>query len=293
MSVSRLLGFGYALITVALWSLNPAIISRYRNSLQPVLFTGLRALLALLPALLLCALTGFRAEVEPLSILLFAASALIGPGVGDTAYTKAIQVLGGGRAVVVAYTYIFVAQALSVFAGEVLRSSVLVGASLAFLGLVISMPRNSVKKEVPLRGFGYAAVASVCWGAGTVLSTVSLRYADPVSLLVIRLGVLAAVFIPAGLLDVHFKGNYNIHDNLRKLVVSSGMTGVIGWFGGMYFFLSSLAAIGTASTVLVTALTPILSMITTKGVARESHSPALILGTALVSLGIGLAALLS
>lgn len=261
--------------------------------MQPILFTGLRALLALLPALSLCTLTGFKAEVVPLSILLFTASALIGPGVGDAAYTKAIQILGGGRAVVIAYTYIFVAQALSVLAGEVLRPSVLAGATLAFLGLAISAPRNSGRKEIPLRGFGYAAAASICWGAGTVLSTMSLHYADPISLLVIRLGVLVVVFIPAGLLSVYVRGNYSIHNNLRKLIECSGITGVVGWFGGMYFFLLSLATIGTASTVLATALTPILSIITTKSVARESHSYTLILGTGLISLGIGLAALLS
>lgn len=291
--VSRLLDFGYALITAGLWSLNPAFISKYKNALQPILFTGLRALLALLPTLLLCSLTGFRVEVTPLSILLFTASALIGPGIGDAAYTRAIQVLGGGRAVVVAYTYIFVAQALSVLLGEVLRLGVLVGAVLAFLGLVISAPNNSGNKEASLKNFSYAATASLCWGIGTVLSTMSLHYADPTSLLVIRLGVLVAVFIPAGLLSIHVKKNYSIQNNLRKMIECSGITGVIGWFGGMYFFLLSLATVGTASTVLATALTPILSMITTRGVAREFHNHALILGAALTSLGIVVAAFLS
>ncbi|MEO3994009.1 MAG: DMT family transporter [Desulfurococcaceae archaeon TW002] len=291
--MSWLLGFGYALITAALWSLNPAFISRYRGSLQPILFTGLRALLALLPALLLCVFVGFNAEISPLTILLFTASALIGPGIGDAAYTKAIQIIGGGRAVVVAYTYIFVAQALSILVGEVLKLGVVVGAFLAFLGLIISAPKNSGGSEISLRGFGYAAAASLCWGVGTVLSTVSLHYADPISLVVIRLGIIVVFFIPAGLLSIRIRIDYNIRNDLRKLVVCSGLTGIVGWFGGMYFFLLSLATIGTASTVLATALTPILSMITTRNVAREIHSSTLVLGAALMSLGIGVAAFLS
>jgi len=161
-----LLSFGYALITALLWSLNPAFISRYRNSLQPILFTGLRALLALLPAVVFCSLAGFNAEVTSYSLALFVVSALIGPGVGDAAYTKAIQILGGGRAVVVAYTYIFVAQALSVIAGEALKPGTVVGAVLAFLRLFISTPRNSGESRASLRGFGYAATASACWGNG-------------------------------------------------------------------------------------------------------------------------------
>ncbi|MFN3268056.1 MAG: EamA family transporter [Zestosphaera sp.] len=267
--------------------------SRYRNSLQPILFTGLRALLALLPALLLSIFAGFNVEAAPLSILLFTTSALIGPGLGDAAYTKAIQIIGGGRAVIIAYTYIFVAQALSILAGEVLKLGVVVGAFLAFLGLMISVPRNSGSSEISIRGFGYAAAASLCWGMGTVLSTISLHYADPVSLLVIRLGVIAVVFMPAGLLSIRVRRDYDIHSNFRKLIECSGLTGIVGWFGGMYFFLLSLATIGTASTVLATALTPILSMITTRNVARETHSRALVLGAALTSLGIGIAALLS
>lgn len=250
-------------------------------------------MLALLPALLLCTLTNFHAEVTPFSTLLFITSALVGPGLGDAAYTKAIQILGGGRAVVVAYTYIFVAQSLSVLAGEVLRPGVIIGATLAFLGLVISVPSNSGKTKASLRGFSYAVMASLCWGIGTVLSTMSLHYTDPISLLVIRLGVLTTVFIPAGLLSIYARKNYNIKDNMRKLIECSGLTGVIGWFGGMYFFLLSLATIGTASTVLATALTPILSMITTKSVARESHSYRLVLGAVLTSFGIGVAAPLS
>ena len=289
--MSRIPGVEYALITATMWSLNPAFISRYKNSLQPVLFTGLRALLALLPALSLSIFTGLKAEVTPLSTLLFVTSALIGPGLGDTAYTKAIQVLGGGRAVVVAYTYIFVAQALSVLAGEVLRPGVVLGAVLAFLGIVVSAPKNSEYVSVSLRGFSYAAAASLCWGAGTVLSTASLRYADPVTLLVIRLGMLVVVFTPIGLLSVYVKKNYDIRSNAGKLVKCAGLTGVIGWFGGMYFFLLSLATIGTAATVLATALTPILSMITTRGVAGESHSIRLVLGAALISLGIVVATL--
>jgi DME family drug/metabolite transporter len=291
--VLRLLSFGYALITALLWSLNPAFISRYRNSLQPILFTGLRALLALLPAVVFCLLAGFNAEVTSYSLALFVVSALIGPGVGDAAYTKAIQILGGGRAVVVAYTYIFVAQALSVIAGEALKPGTVVGAVLAFLGLFISTPRNSGGSRASLRGFGYAATASVCWGTGTVLSTMSLHYSDPVSLLVIRLGVLVSVFIPAGLLSVYVRRDYDIRNNIRGLVVCSGLTGFIGWFGGMYFFLMSLDIVGTASTVLATALTPILSMITTSSVAGESHNYRLVLGAGLTSLGIGTAALLS
>ncbi|MEM4486557.1 MAG: DMT family transporter [Zestosphaera sp.] len=288
-----MLGFGYALITAVLWSLNPAFISRYRSSLHPVLLTGFRALLGLLPAALLSVFTGFSAEVTPLSISLFLTAALIGPGVGDAAYTKAIQMVGGGRAVIVAYTYIFVAQALSALAGEVVRPGVVAGAVLAFLGLLVSRPRNSGSAEAPLKGLGYAAAASLCWGVGTVLSTASLHYTDPTSLLVIRLLVLSATFIPAGLATVSLRRDYDLRTNFRGLIICSGLTGVIGWFGGMYFFLLSLATIGTASTVLATALTPILSMVTTRSIAGESHGLRLILGAGLTSLGIGTAALLA
>mgnify|MGYP001772547571 CR=1 FL=1 len=273
-----------------MWSLNPAFISRYRNALQPILFTGLRASLALLPALLFSIHSGFNVEVTRLSVSLFITSAVIGPGVGDTAYAKAIQILGGGRAVVIAYTYIFVAQALSTLIGETLRTSVVFGAILAFLGLIVSAPRNSEGAKISLKGVSYAVAASLCWGAGTVLSTASLSYADPASLLTIRLGILVMIFVPAGLLSVHVERDYDIRSNLRELIICSGLTGVIGWFGGMYFFLLSLATIGTASTVLATALTPILSIITTRSVARESHNYRLVLSAGLISLGIIIAA---
>ncbi len=286
-------GYWYAIGAAVMWSFNPAFISRYKESLHPVFFTGLRALMAFIPAMLLSCFTGFKAVFTPLSITLFITSALIGPGVGDTAYTRAIQLLGGGKAAVISYTYIFVAQALSALFGEALGLGTLIGAILAFLGLLISIPQHTGSSRNPLRGLGYGALASLSWGLGAVLSGFSLDFTDPTSLLTIRLFTLFVAFLPLGGLSIARGGNYNISRNARGLLICASLTGIVGWFGGMYFFLASLALIGTASTVLATALTPIISMMTTRNIAGESHGYKLILGAILTSLGIGIAALLS
>ncbi|MEM2021142.1 MAG: DMT family transporter [Zestosphaera sp.] len=288
-----MLGYWYAIGTAVMWSFNPAFISRYKESLHPIFFTGLRALMAFIPAVLLSYLVGFKAVFTPLSISLFVFSALIGPGVGDAAYTRAIQLLGGGKAVVISYTYIFIAQALSALFEEVVGPGILVGALLAFLGLLVSMPQDTGSSRTSLRGLGYGALASLSWGFGAVLSSFSLHFTDPASLLAIRLFILFIVFLPLGMLSIARGGDYSISRNARGLLISAGVTGIIGWFGGTYFFLASLALVGTASTVLATALTPIISMMTTRNIARESHSHKLVLGAILTSLGIGIAAFLS
>ncbi|MEM0297217.1 MAG: DMT family transporter [Zestosphaera sp.] len=288
-----MLGYGYAFITAVMQALNTAFTSRYRRSIHPILLTGLRALMSLAPAIAVCFLTDFRADTALTSVLLFIASALIGPGVGDAAYTKAIQMVGGGRAVIVANIYIFVAQALSALAGEVLGLGVVLGAVLAFTGSAISVSHNMNRGSASLRGICYAALASLSWGLGTVLNRVALNYAEPMSLLTIRMLVLTAVFIPAGLLTISAKKDYSIHTNLGNLIKCSIITGLVGWFSGMYFFLLSLATIGTASTVIVTASVPIMSMGMNKIVAKEPLGLRLVLGASLTSLGIGVAALLS
>uniref|UniRef100_A0A7C5TIE0 EamA family transporter n=1 Tax=Ignisphaera aggregans TaxID=334771 RepID=A0A7C5TIE0_9CREN len=107
---------GYIAIAIAstIWSLNPALISRFKKYVKPITFTAMRAIMAsifLFPMVFLN-----RIELpysQPIVIAVIAASAILGPGIGDAAYTKAIQIIGGSLAVVVSYTYMFIAQVIA------------------------------------------------------------------------------------------------------------------------------------------------------------------------------------
>ncbi|WP_448578139.1 DMT family transporter [Thermosphaera sp.] len=265
-----------------MWSLNPAVISKYREHIKPVLFTGFRALVALvflIPLTLLYSqgFTGFTG----VAIAVILASAMLGPGVGDASYTRAIQLLGGSLAVVISYTYIFVSQFIAtVFLNEPLRLSVIAGSLIAFLGIVLASS-NGNGRRLALKGVAYAVVASVSWGVATSMIKVALQYADTLTLTVLRLGFIAVFFIPAGLI---VEGGPRSGGS-KPLIKASLITGVLGWSIGMLLFIYSINKIGVSATAVATALTPVLSQLTVKLLSREKPTLKTIGGALLISLG--------
>jgi len=126
-------GLVLAVMASVLWSLNPALISRFECPSRPLTFAGLRTLVAFM---LLTPFTNFkRLELDVFALMVLFASAVADLGLGVAAYTKAIGFLGGGLATVIAYTDIFVAQAIAfLIFNEELRPSLVVGAAVAFAG---------------------------------------------------------------------------------------------------------------------------------------------------------------
>ena len=189
-----------AILASILWSLNPAIISRYSRDIKPLIFTGLRALIGLLPLItIITFITGLSAEFNP-GILVAVISALLGPGLGDTLYTQAVRLLGGSLAVVISYTYIFIATGLSILLlGEKSGLTILLGSILAFTGIVVSTGFTSKNGVKNFKGIFYAACAAISWGLGTVLIRIALNYYDFIYLTAMRLLTVGVVFALTGL----------------------------------------------------------------------------------------------
>ncbi len=280
--------FGYVAIAVAsiAWSLNPAVISRFREHIKPITFTALRALVALA---LLCPLLVGRLELRDSSLhalTIIVLSAVVGPGIGDTLYTKSIQVLGGSLAVILGYTY-FVAQLLAVLLlGEGPTLSVIVGTVLAFSGVVLAVGPKTSRSKVSAVGMVYAFGAAISWGLATVMIGLSLQFASVLTLTIIRLATILALFLPVGLLTEGLPPRRSV----KPLLVASAVTGLLGWGIGMYLFILSIGLIGVSITSTATALTPVLSQLTTKLVAGERVKANTILGALLASLGIAVTA---
>lgn len=272
-----------AILASILWSLNPAIISRYSRDIKPLIFTGLRALIGLLPLItVITFITGLSVEFN-LGLLVAVISALLGPGLGDTLYTQAVRLLGGSLAVVISYTYIFIATGLSVLLlGEKGGLTILLGSILAFTGIVVSTgftSRNGVKN---FKGIFYAACAAISWGLGTVLIRIALNYYDFIYLTAMRLLTVGVVFALTGLV---IEGKID-ENSRRNLLIAAVITGVFGLTIGSLLFTYAIWSIGITATVIATSLTPILSQWTTKIISGEKIQLNVIIGALLVALGI-------
>jgi DME family drug/metabolite transporter len=279
-----------ALVPVLLsfiWSLNPAVVSKWGKKSPPLLFTSVRALFALLflvPALFIfeAKSTAFSANKLPVGVLLaIFLSAVTGPGIGDAAYVKSIQLLGGPLAVTISYTYIFFTELIAFLLGvEKVTQWALLGSIVAFVGVVVAVAAKN--SHVKLEGVAYALVAAVNWGLATVLIRYARDYLDPVALSIVRLSIVVVVMLLASFL---LKEELSVN---RGFFVAALVTGVLGWGVGMALFIYSIYSIGASTTAIATALTPILSQITSRLIARERVSLRLLLGALVVGAGIAI-----
>lgn len=267
----------------AIWSLTPAVVSRYAKNVDPAFFTALRAGAALIVIAPISLSNGIRFNyglTHYMFLVVF--SALIGPCLGDTLYTKAIQRIGGSLAVVISYTYIFVSQFFSVILlQEYLSIWIALGSIFAFLGVALAVLDSKID-GINLGGVLYSLGAALSWGFATVLIKFAQPYVDVLTMATIRLLIVFLALAPIGITSrSRIRISYGV---VLALLVS----GVLGWGVGMYLYIYSIYTLGVSSTVLATSLTPILSQITTKFIAREKPSAKVILGAILTSAGITL-----
>ncbi len=290
---SELLGYALMIFASLLWSLSPAIISRFSKYIKPVTFTGLRALIASVTLFLVSLLSG-GVEVSNLStyvLVIAILSAVIGPGVGDVFYTKSIQLIGGFLAVVLGYTYMFVAQTIAVFfLGESMTAGLLIGSFLAFTGVVVAVHGGTTinqRRNRYWKGIAYALITSVSWGVSTSMLKIALGFTDELALTILRLTAISLIFLPAGVLHEGRPPN----NSVKPFLLVAAVTATLDWTLGMYVFIYSINLVGVATTVVITALTPVLTTITSKTVAREKPSPTNIVGALLTSAGIAITTL--
>lgn len=272
----------YLVLTAVIWSFNPAIIYRFARRSPPFLFTSTRALFAIVFISAYLSLVGFKASsINSTILLLIVLSAILGPGLGDVAYTKSIQLVGGSLAIIISYLYIFFAQVFTaIFLNERLGFNELVGATLAFLGVVIATYGQNSRSYVVKTGVLLALLAAVLWGAAVTLLRVFRDYVDAYTVSLTRL-LVVLIFTAVTSLALH---EPLIID--KGLVVATLFTGVLGWGVGMVLFTYSIYTLGVSATVVATALAPVLSQVTTRLVAGERWSLRTVLGALLVSIGI-------
>ncbi|MEM3904864.1 MAG: EamA family transporter, partial [Sulfolobales archaeon] len=70
------------------------------------------------------------------------------------------------------------------------------------------------------------------------------------------------------------------------------VTGILGFSLGVYLFVYSISTVGVSATAMATALTPVLSQITTKLLAGERPTKENVVGASLISIGITISAIL-
>lgn len=271
-----------------IWSTNPPIIYRFARDTSPSVFTFIRSLMALIFLTLFIVFTGGASTqyLAPITIFYMVLSGILGPGLGDMAYTKAIQLMGGPLAITISYSYIFFAQVFaSVFFDEQLTALTITGGVLSFIGISLAVSGNNNNSRNSKIGLVYSILAAVLWGLGASMIRMFRDQADVYTTAIVRL--IAVAFFSLFICIVR---NNEISMS-RDLFIATFHTGVLSWGIGMILFIQSIYTIGVSTTSVATALAPVLTQFINKVVTHEKMSYRILLGAVLVSTGIVLTVL--
>jgi len=264
-------------------SLDPAFIYRFAKDTPPLMFTFLKALMAL-PVATAAALTwgaNFSSTTAQ-AALLAVVSGVLGPCVGDAAYVRSIQLLGGSLAVIIGFTYIFFAQAISALVlGEVVTPAAAVGAVVAFTGVAVSTLRRD-KYSLSARGVSLALVAAICWSLAVVLVKAVQAHFGVAPLAVTRI---ASALLASLAASVVLRENRVLR---KRYLVAALVSGTLVWGFGMLLYIQSVYLLGVSVTVVALALTPVLSQLTTRFFSGERAPARVAVGAVLVAVGIAL-----
>jgi DME family drug/metabolite transporter len=277
----------YPVIAAVLWSFNPAVISRYAKNAPPSFFTSIRGLLAaLFIGLIIVTNSGFSYDkLPPVILVLIVVSGILGPGLGDIAYTRSIQLIGGSLSIIIGYLYIFLAQLFSLLLfGEELSITGVLGGLVAFMGIVVATYGYRGGSR-DLRGILLAFASAVLWGFAASMIKLFRGYVDQYTVSLIRTG---SVAVFSAILSALAREKPVVD---RGFVIAVFITGVLSWGVGMVLFTYSIYSLGVSATVVATALAPVLSQLTTRLVSGEPYSRRVVAGALLVSLGIVIHAL--
>lgn len=266
-----------------IWSANPAFIYRFARDVSPYYFTAIRAFLAFIfLATLVFTIGSLHFESLTTSILvLMVLSAVLGPGLGDITYTRAIQLIGGPLAITIGYAYIFFAQLFAVlFFNEKITFMTITGSIVAFAGIYIAVSKSNDSRPVTKKGIMYSLSSAILWGLGTSTISPVREYVDAYTTALIRV---LSVTIFALIIGLIRQDKFRIN---KGIFIAALFTGVVGWGLGMLLFIHSIFVMGVSVTTTITSLAPVLAQFINKIVTGEPLSSRVLAGAILVCLGI-------
>jgi len=195
-----MLGELSTIIAALCWALGASLYKKGMLNVGPVTLNLFRSLSATVYAFLALYLLGkwiFLSELDMVSLAYIGISSLLVLAAGDTLYFIGLKSVGVAKTVPIAYSYsIFVALISTIFLGESMTASILLGTVAVVLGvwLVAGRAENKVSENGTQKlGILAALGTSVCWACGLVLFKVILANIDPFVLASVRMLLLLPV----------------------------------------------------------------------------------------------------
>lgn len=298
-----LTGFIMGILGAALFGVSNVVYKSQSAEIQPLAINAFKMWIAF-PVIAIVVLfflypTGFNVPLA--SIPFFAASIILGAGIGDLFYLTSQSRIGVSRAFPIAMTFPIITYSFSIFIlNEPFLITRLVGAILAVFGIssiTLEQARQetdsskSTDSKLSIRwdiiGVLLAICAALSWSTATVILQVGLIGADPIDANLIRI-VIGSLFLLPLFFLARQRGMPMPTKRATKYVV------IAGFFGmglGSILYVNAVFFTGAAVTSVIAATAPLFALPFSIIFLKEKITPLILLGTILTVAGVWLVVL--
>lgn len=298
-----LTGVIMGILGAALFGLSNVVYKSQSAEIQPIAINAFKMWIAL-PVIVIVVLlflypTGFNVSLTGLPF--FAASIILGAGIGDLFYLTSQSRIGVSRAFPIAMTFPIITYFFSIiFLNELLLITRIAGAILAVLGIsLITLEQSrhepdaskSTESQSPSRwdiiGVVLAIFAAISWSTATVILQVGLIGSNPIDANLIRITIGSLFLLPLFFL-ARQRGMPMPTKHASKYVV------IAGFFGmglGSILYVNAVFFTGAAVTSVIAAIAPLFALPFSIIFLKEKMTPLILVGTILTISGVWLVVL--
>lgn len=285
-----MLGELLALLTAVLWALTPVFGKKALEESSIVALNFVRSVFGSMALwLILPAARGWRlVDVDPYSLALLTAAAVIGMGLGDLAFFKSMDMIGVSKSTAISSTYPLFTTFISILLlGESLTVLSFLGTVSVVLGVslisIASSGENGGRDNPSLRkGVVLAIASAVIWSIGITLIALCVRDVDPLVANTYRLSILALILSLPPLLKKRFRRGLRS----GKTLFWGAAAGVTGLSLGTSVYLESIKLIGAARATALSSIYPMISAVAATLFLKEKPNLKTWMGIGLTVLGI-------
>lgn len=285
------------LLCAATWAFGSVTLRDLGKKLDPFTLNASRsvvAALATLAAALTIGGTGAYRALTPEKLFFLLASVALGGVIGDSCHVVGLSRMGVSRAFPIASTYPAVVLVLSlVFLHERVDAAILSGLGLVLGGILLmgkpSLTSQGEQAGSPrASGAPYALLASLSWGASTVLVAPGIEGLDTLMAASIRTPALSLMLWVIVALRGTFSDLFTLSAKEWGILIAGGL---VGWGLGSLLFLLSISLAGPTRAAIYTATSPLFALPISIVFLKERPNLTVLIGTALTVGGIVLVSL--
>jgi O-acetylserine/cysteine efflux transporter len=275
------------LLVIQIWALNLSLVKLALKEIHPIPYNGIRLLFGSLFLIVWLLKTEGNLHIQKEHILKIIFLSITGYTVYQYCFITGITYTTvSNTAVIFGISPIMISLFSIFFKHEKIKPIAWLGILLGFIGVYITITGKSGKFDFnvkTLKGDLLILLAVILWAHYTVSARPLLKHYSPLKFTTITMSLGSILFFPFSLVQI-VQMDYSAVS--IKSWVFLAYSGAFGLGIGLIMWFYSIKKVGSSQTAVYSNIQPIFSILFAWAILSETIPPALLLGTAVILVGV-------